>query len=47
MRPLLHLIRVYKRHAVEKVRAGIDLRCDEVEKRDGEEESCGVSWVNA
>ena len=34
------------RSAVKKVRAGIELWRKEVEKRDVEEESCCVDWVN-
>jgi hypothetical protein len=44
--PLPSLIRIYTRRAVGKVRAGIELWRQEVEKRDGEEESCVVNWIN-
>jgi len=44
--PLPSLIRIYTRRAVEKVRAGTERWGQEVEKRDGGEESCDVNWTN-
>jgi len=44
--PLPSLIGIYTGRAVQKVRAGIELWGQEVEKREGEEESWVVNWVN-
>ena len=44
--PLPSLIKIYTRRAVEKVRAGIEHWRREVEKRDGEEESCVFNLIN-
>jgi hypothetical protein len=40
------LIRIYTRHAVKKVRAGIEPWRQEEEKLEGEEDCCVVNWIN-
>jgi len=44
--PLPSLIRIYTRRTVQKVRAGTELWGQEVEEREGEEESWVVNWMN-